>query len=44
VTFRDYDSDSGKLYDWFRVVKNDEGEVTVRDNSVVRSPAAEGAE
>ena len=36
VKFRDYDSESGKVYDWFRVVKDDDGKVVVRENSVVR--------
>lgn len=44
VTFRDYDSESGKLYDWFRVVKDDDGKVVVRENSVVRSAGTEGAD
>ena len=41
VRFRDYDSESGKVYDWFRVVKDDDGKVVVRENSVVR-PRASG--
>ena len=41
VRFRDYDSESGKVYDWFRVVKDDDGRVVVRENSVVR-PRAPG--
>ena len=36
VRFLDYDSESGKVYDWFRVVKDDDGKVVVRENSVVR--------
>jgi hypothetical protein len=40
VRFRDYDSESGKVYDWFRVVKDDDGRVVVRENSVVRASCA----
>jgi hypothetical protein len=41
VRFRDYDSETGKVYDWFRVVKDDDGKVVVGENSVVR-PCASG--
>jgi hypothetical protein len=40
VTFRDYDSETGKVYDWLRVVKDDDGKVIVRENSVAAPRAA----
>ncbi len=43
VRFKDYDSESGKVYDWFRVVKDDQGKVVVRENSVVRPHVSEDA-
>jgi len=43
VRFRDYDSESGKVYDRFRMVKGSDGKVIVRENSVVRPRAAEVA-
>ena len=40
VRFGDYDSESSQAYDWFRVVKDDDGKVVVRENSVVPPRAA----
>lgn len=41
LKFQDYDSESGKVFDQFRVVKDKEGKVTVRENSVAQPPEAE---